>query len=187
MTLIRTPSLPAVSALMIEQGRLKNRLIARVIGMFPFLEKIFTSRYQPRELKEIPWTPVTKPLGRSKIAIVTTAGVHHRDQRPFDMTDPEGDPSYRILDAKRPIADFIITHDYYDHTDADRDINIVFPLDRLREFEKSSIIGKLAVRHYGFMGHVIGQHIDALVRTKAPEVASMLKSDGVDAVLLFPA
>ncbi|MEJ2695869.1 MAG: glycine/sarcosine/betaine reductase selenoprotein B family protein [Candidatus Sulfobium sp.] len=172
---------------MIEPARLKNRFIARILGKFPFLEKIFTSLYYPEESEGVPWTPVKKPLKESKIAIVTTAGVHHRDQTPFDMTDPDGDPSYRILDVRKPIGDFVITHDYYDHTDADRDLNIVFPVDRLREFEEASIIGRLADTHYGFMGHVAGRHIDTLVRKKAPEVAGMLKSDGVDAVLLTPA
>jgi D-proline reductase (dithiol) PrdB len=172
---------------MIEASRLKNRFIARMLGIFPFLEKIFTSLYRPRELDEVPWTAVKKPLRNSKIAIVTTAGVHHRDQNPFDMTDPDGDPSFRVLDVTRPVEDFVITHDYYDHTDADLDINIVFPVERLREFEKAGIIGSFSDTHYGFMGHVLGRHIDTIVKVKAPEVAERLKSDGVDAVLITPA
>lgn len=172
---------------MIETARLKNRFIARLLGIFPFLERIFTSSYQPRESEEVPWTPVMLPLKASKIALVTTAGLHHRDQNPFDMNDPDGDPSYRILDTRKPVEDFLITHDYYDHTDADRDINIVFPVSRLREFENAAIIGRLADRHYGFMGHVLGRHIDTIVKVTAPEVAERLLSDGVDAVLLTPA
>ncbi len=172
---------------MFEPARLKNRFFARILGIFPFLERIFTSLYRPQELELVPWTAVTKPLRASKIAMVTTAGVHHRGQNPFDMTDPDGDPSYRVLDVRRPVDDFIITHDYYDHTDADRDINIVFPVDRLREFEKAGIIGRVADTHYGFMGHVLGRHIDTIVKVNATEVAERLRSDGVDAVLLTPA
>lgn len=172
---------------MIERSRLKNRFIARALGKFPFLERIFTSLYRPPELEGVPWTAVSKPLRESKVAIVTTAGVHHRNQRPFDMTDPDGDPSYRILDAREPVEELVITHDYYDHTDADLDINVVFPVDRLREFQKAGIVGKLADMNYSFMGHVLGRHADTIVRLKAPEVAGMLKSDGVDAVLLTPA
>lgn len=172
---------------MIEPGRLKNRFIARILGLFPSLEKIFVSLYSPRAMEEVPWTAVTRPLRESRVAVVTTSGVHQRDQSPFDMTDPHGDPSYRILDGRRQLDGFVITHDYYDHTDADRDINIVFPLERLREFEEASIIGRLAARNYGFMGHVMGRHIDTIVKVKAPEVAGMLKADGVDAVLLTPA
>ena len=80
----------------------------------------------------------------------------------------------------------MITHDYYDHTDADRDINIVFPIERLREFEREGIIGQLADTHYGFMGHIRGPHSETLARKSSPGVARRLKAAGVDAVLLAP-
>jgi len=118
--------------------------------------------------------------------MVTTAGVHHRDQSPFDMRDPDGDPSFRAIDESRPVSDLMITHDYYDHRDADKDINIVFPIQRLRELEIEGIIGKIADTHYGFMGHILGEHVQPLVNRSAPQVARRLKEDGVDVVLLTP-
>lgn len=166
--------------------RLKNRLISKVITRFPSLAKRFIASYDPRRSLDVPWTPVAKALDRSTIAIVTTAGVHHNDQEPFDMNDREGDPSYRTIDPGRPFPDLMITHDYYDHTDADKDINIVFPAERLREFEKEGLIGRAANRHYSFMGHIIGRHIPTLVNKNAPEIARALKNDHVDIVLLTP-
>lgn len=127
-----------------------------------------------------------KALRRCKVAVVTTAGVHHRDQPPFDMADQNGDPSFRLLDAARPVGDLMITHDYYDHSDADKDINIVFPVERLREFAEEGVIGELAKENYGFMGHVLGHHIDRLINEYAPEAAGRLKAEQVDAVLLTP-
>lgn len=167
-------------------GRLKNILIAKISTRFPSLAKRFTASYDPWKSLDIPWTPVTKTLDKSKIAVVTTAGVHHKDQEPFDMKDREGDPSYRIIDLKMPLSSLMITHDYYDHSDADRDINIVFPVERLMEFEKEGLIGRVADLHYGFMGHVTGRHIPALINVNAPEVAGRLKRDNVDIVLLTP-
>jgi D-proline reductase (dithiol) PrdB len=120
------------------------------------------------------------------VAVVTTAGVHHRGQRPFDMEDPDGDPSYRKIDMTKPLSDLMITHDYYDHADADRDLNIVFPAERLRELEAEGVVGKLSHTHYGFMGHIDGRHIHTLVSETAPEVAGLLRAQGVDAVLLVP-
>jgi D-proline reductase (dithiol) PrdB len=67
-----------------------------------------------------------------------------------------------------------------------RDMNIVFPVERLREFEKEGIIGRLADIHYGFMGHIVGTHIDTLITVTAPDVAERLKTDDVDIVLLTP-
>ncbi len=170
-----------------EFARLKNRLIAKLATRFLFFKDMLTSRYRPLESEGIPWTPVRKPLRDSMIAVVTTAGVHHRDQTPFDMKDPNGDPSFRAIDVRRPLGDLVITHDYYDHTDADRDVNIVFPIERLREFQREGILGKVADTHYGFMGHILGPHIETLTGKTAPEVAQLLRKSGVDAVLLTPA
>lgn len=166
--------------------RLKNRSIAKIITKFPFFARFFIDSYAPWETEDIPWTPALQPLHRAKVSIVTTAGVHHKDQQPFNMNDPEGDPSYRIIDLARPLSDLMITHDYYDHADADRDINVVFPVERMREFEKEGIIGQLADIHYGIMGHIDGRHIQRLIHTEAPDIAGRLKADSVDVVLLTP-
>ncbi len=166
--------------------RLKNRLIAKVITRFPVLADKFVSAYEPRHSSDVPWAPVTKSVGRSTIALVTTAGVHHRDQPPFDMKDRDGDPTFRIINLEKPLSTLMITHDYYDHSDADKDLNIVFPIERLREFEREGIIGTLADRHYGFMGHITGKHILTLINETAPAVALRLKKAGVDIVLLTP-
>jgi len=167
--------------------RLKNRAISKVLAFFPSLSKAWVHSYRPWESKDIPWTAPSKPLCESTVAVVTTAGVHHRWQEPFDMDNPRGDPSFRELDAAMPLSDFMITHDYYDHADADRDINIVFPLERLREFEAEGLIGQVAGIHYGFMGHIDGPHVRRLVMETAPDVAGLLRARGVDAVLLVPA
>lgn len=166
--------------------RRKNRLIAKLTTRLPFLGSFLAARHNVKESQGIPWTPVRKLLHDSAIALVTTAGIHHREQNPFDMKDPNGDPSFRIIDSRRPFGDLMITHDYYDHTDADRDANIVFPLERLREFENEGIIGKVADTHYGFMGHVRSPHLETLVTQTAPEVARLLRAEAVDGVLLTP-
>ncbi len=167
-------------------SRLKNQLIAKIITRFPSLSERFTASYEPWKSVYIPWTEVTKPLAQCKVAIVTTAGVHHRDQEPFDMKDPDGDPSYRTIDLRKPLSSLMITHDYYDHADADRDINIVFPVERLKEFEQEGLIGHVAELHYGFMGHITGRHIPTLINTTGRDVALRLKKDKVDIVLLTP-
>jgi len=150
------------------------------------LSRKFTASYEPWKSLDIPWTPVAIALKNSKISVVTTAGLHHKDQEPFDMKDRNGDPSYRVIDITRPLSSVMITHDYYDHSDADRDINIVFPVERLKEFEMEGLIGQIADYHYGFMGHITGKHILTLISKSAPEVAARLKKDNVNIVLLTP-
>ncbi len=167
-------------------NRFKNQFIAKLITRFPPLMEWFTASYEPWKSDDIPWVPMTKALTASTIAFVTTAGVHHRDQEPFDMRDHNGDPSFRVIDFRKPLSSLMITHDYYDHTNADKDINIVFPLERLKEFEQEGRIGHVASLHYGFMGHITGKHLPTLIYESAPEVARRLKESDADVVLLAP-
>jgi D-proline reductase (dithiol) PrdB len=102
------------------------------------------------------------------------------------MKDPAGDPSLRIIEGRVSVDELMITHDYYDHRDADRDINIVFPIERLREFAKDGLIKAVADVHFSFMGHIVGRHIKTLTGVTAPEAALRLRSEGVDIALLTP-
>ena len=172
--------------MMYFMGRLKNRVIAKVITSFPALARGFIEAYKPWESEDIPWTPVKKPLAESTVAIVTTAGVHRKDQKPFDMHDKNGDPSFREIGGNTHVQDLMITHDYYDHADAEKDLNIVFPIERLQEFASEGIIGKAADTHYTFMGHIMGPHIYTLMEVSAPEVAARMKKKEVDYVLFTP-
>ena len=169
-------------------SRIKNQLIAKLITRFPRLAQRFITAYEPWESGEpTPWTAVTKPLSECMVALVTTSGVHHKGQQPFDMQDSEGDPSFREIEGATIGSDYLITHDYYDHSDAEKDLNIILPIDRLRELQKESIIGDLAPRHYSFMGHIDGPHITTLIGKSARQVVEKLLQDKVDVVLLTPA
>jgi D-proline reductase (dithiol) PrdB len=144
-------------------------------------------RHRFVEPTTIPWALLARPVRECTVALVTTAGVHLRSDPPFDMEDPHGDPSFRVIPSAVDAEALTITHKYYDHTAADRDINVVLPLDRLRELREGGEVGAIAPFCYGFMGHIDGRHIAALMDVTAPEVARRLLADGVDAVFLTPA
>jgi D-proline reductase (dithiol) PrdB len=166
--------------------KIMHQGMARLAFKWPYLSDRLTRSFAPLEFEEIPWAEVSKPLNQSKIAVVTTAGLHHRSQENFDMGDPHGDPSFRVLDTVTIEQDYRITHDYYDHRDAERDLNVVFPVTRLKEMQESGFVGALAEWHFSLMGHIEGPHIDALVGETAPRVAAMLNQDRVEVVLLTP-
>lgn len=127
-----------------------------------------------------------KPLSESRLTLVTTAGVLLKNQPPFDMVDKFGDPTYRRIPSSAPKADLTIIHNYYNHKDADRDLNIVFPIDLLQEFVEEGKIGSLSSSFFGFMGHITEHHVNTLLENSAPEVARILKEEGVDVALLTP-
>ncbi len=167
--------------------RIFHQNLARLAARWPALSDRLVASFSPLESTTIPWCPVKKPLEQSKIALVTTAGLHHKDQQPFDMADSTGDPTFRIIDAHTIARDYKITHDYYDHRDADRDLNIVFPITRLKEMQTAGCIGAVSDMHFSFMGHIDGRHVEPLVNRSAPQIVRILKELKVDVVLLTPA
>jgi D-proline reductase (dithiol) PrdB len=133
--------------------------------------------------KCVPFTPFDRELSKSTIAIVTAGGVHLRDQEPFNIADELGDLSYRVIPPDTESAELMVTHHHYDHRDADQDINVVFPLDVLRELQAEGIIGGIARKHIGYMGYTM--QLKAMYEGTAPEIANEIdKGSRADAVLL---
>lgn len=170
-----------------RNSQLSLRRLAAWFYRLPVLQRWWAARFQAVRGKDIPWTPLASPLPQCRVALVTTGGVHLASDRPFDMSDPRGDPSYRVIPAASAPDVLTITHDYYDHRDADRDINVVFPIGTLQGVLAEGRIGSVAPRFYSLMGHIEGPHVRTLMRRTAPELASRLRADGADAVLLIPA
>ena len=163
------------------------RLGARLFTWNRSLLEFWARRAAILSPPDTPWTPLRKAPGECTVALVTTAGVHLRSDAPFDMSDRRGDPSFREIPSGTPGGALVVTHDYYDHRDADRDVNVVFPIDRLRELAAAGAIAGPAPVHYSFMGHVTGPHVPTLRDGTSREVARRLCGAGVDLVLLSPA
>lgn len=163
-----------------------HRWLGRIYGRLPILSSWAARRWPAESHAGVPWTPARVPLERGSIALVTSAGVHLTSQPPFDMVNGDGDASFRILPGDSAAADLMITHDYYDHRAADRDVNCVFPLDRLRELATAGLIGRVAPRHIGTMGHILGAEERRLLVETAPAIARLLREDRVDYVLATP-
>jgi D-proline reductase (dithiol) PrdB len=161
-------------------------MLGKIMTRYPGLANKASEKVPPIHVEGRPWSPLKKKLRDSTVALVTTAGVHLRAQQPFDMKNPEGDATYREIPLDTPPEEYMITHDYYDHSDADKDINVVFPIDRLREFASEGRIGALADMNYGFMGHMAGAQLDKLTGETAPALALKLKDAGVDVVIFTP-
>jgi len=125
------------------------------------------------------WAPVTKPLKDMTIAIATAAGVHHKDDKRFNLA---GDFSYRIIKDTMPSSELMVSHGGYDNSDVNKDINCMFPIDRLHELAKDGVIGKVAPVHVGFMGG--GGNQEKFKNETGPAIAKILKDEGVDAVIL---
>ncbi|NKB98875.1 MAG: selenoprotein B glycine/betaine/sarcosine/D-proline reductase [Pseudomonadales bacterium] len=127
------------------------------------------------------WTKINKPLNQFRIALVTTAGLHSRDDANFGFTDATFRP---IPDDENP-NNLVMSHSSvnFDRTGFAEDVNLVFPTDRFHELVKSNTIGSLASIHYSFMGAGL---LPEQYEQSASQVAGLLKKDLVDAVFLTP-
>ena len=121
------------------------------------------------------------PLARSRVALVTTAGLHVRGDRVFEMASSE----YRAIARETPAGDLVTSHTSvnFDRSGFAEDVNVVFPIDRFRELQASGAIGSMADVHYSFMGAYLEP---ADYAPSARELATLLHGDGVDSVFLTP-
>ena len=133
--------------------------------------------------KCVPFTPFDGELKRATVALITAGGVHLKDQEPFNIADELGDLSFRIIQPDVDASELMVTHHHYDHRDADRDINVVFPIDILRELKAEGVIGDVARKHIGYMGYTM--QLKAMYEGTAPQIANEIdRGSRADIVVL---
>jgi D-proline reductase (dithiol) PrdB len=138
--------------------------------------------YRWVENHDAPWTPLTKPLSRSRVVLASSCGVYVKGQTPYHTRD---DTSIRLIPKNTPTQDLRIVHFGYRTDDAQKDPNCVFPLERLRELERDGIIGELAGSAYGFMG---GIYSARRVREElAPRFVDLVHQQRADLLFMVPA
>ena len=121
-----------------------------------------------------------QPLSESKVAIVTSASLHHEDDDDFAPSDT----GYRVIEKDR--RDIVVGHwsPNFDASGVSADLNVVFPIDRLQELENQGVIGSVSDVHIAVAGNqfdLSGIRLDG-----GPSAASLLNKHEVDVVLLTP-
>jgi len=130
----------------------------------------------------VPFRRPAKPLAACRLAIVTTAGVHIRGDRLFTP----GDQTYRVIPSSAPAVDILQSHTSigFDRVAIMRDINVSFPIDRLRELVARGELGGLGPSNYSFMG--AQREVARIEGETGPEVGRRLRDEGVDVALITP-
>lgn len=126
-----------------------------------------------------PWV-AAKPLAECKVAIISTSGLHRREDSPFVA----GAGDYRMIPDDADTDTLVMSHvsTNFDRTGFMQDANTAFPIDRLHEMADEGTVGSVASRHYSFMGATPPSVMEPVAR----DLAGLLKQDQVDAVLLVP-
>lgn len=144
-----------------------------------------------------PWAPLTKRLNQVRLTLVSTGGLFVAGQDPLGsngMTQEEailriqeflrGDPALATIPRNTPTHLLRVRHPGYDIRGAQRDYNVVFPLDHLKALQAEAVVGHLADEMYSFVGATSQLR---LLTEHAPKWAHHLKDQGVEAALLVAA
>ena len=139
--------------------------------------------FEFKVFRDTPVTPLSKPLNKCKVALITTGGLHLWSDEPFNMNIMDGDCSFRKIPAGIRVEEMHIAHKWYNHKFINTDLNCVLPIDRMREYVKKGTIGSLSEEHYSFMGHIYDT--EPLLKS-SKKLGRILKESGVDIAFLTP-
>jgi len=132
-----------------------------------------------------PLAKLKKPLSECTVSMLTSGGISYRHAEPFE---PAAKNNFRLdeIDPGTSADGFQINDAYYDYRDGEKDINVIFPLERLRELAADGVIGAVANRLWsGFMGRTYNR--SKVTGESAPAFVEQLKADGVDLLIAIPA
>ncbi len=133
----------------------------------------------------VPLARLIKPLSEARLTFVSTAGVQPKGTLPFDTVHPVGDYTFRRVPSNLKPSDLEIHQLKYPTADARRDLNVIFPIERLQELAREGVIGSLAPNFFSFIGY--NMDAERLERTLAEDIADAIEADGADVALMAPA
>ncbi len=156
------------------------------LSEFPLKYRLYLKAYRWHRIDPVPWAPLKKPLHDCRLALISSAGLVGPDQEPFEKSIRIGDSGIREIPSGVDAGTLRDTHrsKVFDHTGIQRDPNLAFPADRLREMAGAGFIGSLNHRFFSLMGSVTSP--DQLIRHTIPPIVSKLVEDKTDIALLIP-
>ena len=133
----------------------------------------------------VPLAPLRRPLSQSRLSFVSTSGVQPRGTLPFDVVHPVGDYTFRRVPSDSSPANLEIHQLKYPTDGAHRDLNVIFPIERLQELRNEGVIGGLTPDLFTFIGYNMDPAL--LERTLAEDLAQAVADEQPDLVLLSAA
>lgn len=165
-----------------DPAQLRTPLLQRILKV---LREDFDPEFVIRWLGPVPNSPLPKPLSESRIALLTTACLHLKGDRPFDpYSDKWGDSSFRLIPHLASPETLDLEADYVDEKYVRRDPEVALPMQALQDWVDRGLAGRAAARHVSFCEGVVRPFPGLVESTR--EAIRTLRADGVDAALLFP-
>jgi D-proline reductase (dithiol) PrdB len=137
--------------------------------------------YRWSTFETIPWASLAKPLSQCRIALLSSAGIHLKDQDPFSTE--RDDLSWREIPTVSDPEAFRVAHHSKNATNV-KDFNTVLPLEALKQLSAERVIASVAPVAFTFMGRIFKR--TQLQNEMAPAIVSRLRAFDVDAAVLVP-
>ena len=138
-----------------------------------YLAKGYGNPYRWASNPDAPFTPLTKPLSESRVALVTTAALDLHGGRKRGLYAAPARPAPEALYTYH-----LSWHKTATHTD---DVETFLPVRRLTEYIAEGRLGSLSPRFYGVPTVYSARRT---VHEDAPAVLDFCREDGVDIALL---
>ena len=156
--------------------------------MRPGLWEVVNARYPGSMVSRETTVPLTKPataITESKLLFLSSSGVQPTGSLPFDVAHPVGDFTFRRVPSKSSVEDLEIHQIKYPTDGASVDLNVIFPIERLREEVTAGNIGGLTENFLTFIGYNMSP---SRVEMELAEcMADAVNEEGPDIVLAAPA
>jgi D-proline reductase (dithiol) PrdB len=152
-----------------------------------YYQRLGFSPYRWAHFVEVPFAPLRVPLGRARVALITTAAPFQPEVGDQGPGAPYNAAAKFYTVYSRPtdgVPDLRISHVGYDrlHTSA-ADVNTYLPLARMKETAAAGRIGALAPRLHGAPTN---RSHRVTTETDCPELLRRCREDGIDAAVLVP-
>ncbi|MBI4566739.1 MAG: hypothetical protein HY716_18845 [Planctomycetes bacterium] len=132
-----------------------------------------------------PWTPLHRSLPMCQGALVTTAGLRLKTQVEYAADRLHGSPDFREISMYVSRATLTFDFTNFDPREAEEDLNVVAPVDRIKELAEERVLAGVSETFFSFYG--LCDDVNAL-RDNAREVGRKMREDyAIDVVFIVPA
>jgi D-proline reductase (dithiol) PrdB len=133
----------------------------------------------------IPWSVPPAPLPELRVALITTAALHLKEDDRFRVSEERfGDTSFRLVPHGAWANELDLAAPYVDRRYVARDAEVALPMRALERLHRERRVGRPAPRHASFCGGIV-RPLPGLAES-AGQLERTFREDGVGAAVLLP-
>ncbi len=131
-----------------------------------------------------PFANMRKSIPDCRVALVSTGGLYVQGDEPFSIiTRDDVDETYRKIPKEVLLSQLCVAHEHFNKSYCEKDLNVIFPLERIKALVNEGLIGDVADTNYSISGYIPSP---SKLFSTGQEIAQSMLDQGVDAALMVP-